>query len=127
MNKRAVLVGELAVADTERARLEADVSTAAARGRQFIAQAEADAARLVTAAQDLAQNGQQRYADAYTAATAGGWAPADLTHLGFAPSSSKTVRRRRPAGSPRTQQTPMTLTLPAQVAPADQDLKPAAQ
>jgi hypothetical protein len=116
MNERAALVGELGVMDAERRRLADEVAAAARRGRQLVADAEAEAARLVAAAQDVAQDGEQRYADVYGAATAEGWAPGDLKALGFAPSSNNPPRRRRSTPLPaETNQPP--LTLPAQPAP----------
>jgi hypothetical protein len=92
---RAALVGELGVAAAERTQLATDVTAATDRGRELITAAEAEAARLVAAAQDLVADGEQRYADAYTAATAAGWAPADLTTLGFPPCAPTTRRRRQ--------------------------------
>ena len=94
---RAALVGELGVATVERTQLAAGIVTASDRGRQLVADAETEADRLVAAAQELAAAGEQRYTDAYTAATAAGWTPADLTALGF-PAGTPTPRRRRQAG-----------------------------
>jgi len=66
-------------------------------------QAQAEAARLVAAAHELADDGAQRYINAYTAATAAGWTPTDLTALGFHLATGSTPRRRRshvPAAEP---------------------------
>lgn len=98
VNGRAGLVGELGVVQAELARLAEEVAQAAARGRQLVADAEAEAANLVAAAQDCAREGEQRYADAYGAATGGGWTAADLTALGFQPTGSS-PRRRRPVAA----------------------------
>jgi hypothetical protein len=94
---RAALVGELGVAAAERTQLIADVTTATDRGRELIAAAEAEAAHLVAAARHLVADGEQRYTDAYTAATTAGWTPADLTALGYPPATTNTARRRRQA------------------------------
>lgn len=96
ITSRTALIGELGVAQAERSQLDADVAAAAEQGRQLIAAAEADAARLLQTAQAAIQDADQRYADLYTAATAAGWAPADLTALGFAPAAGTQARRRRP-------------------------------
>jgi hypothetical protein len=100
MNSRAAVVGELGVAGAERGRLAEEVDAATALGRQLVAQAEAEAARLVTAAEERAEQGAQNFADAYAAATAAGWAPADLAALGFEPRPSR--RRRRAAADVST-------------------------
>jgi hypothetical protein len=121
MNSRAALVGELGVVHADRARLAKDVVDAAARGRQFIVDAEAEAARLVAGAQDLAQDGEHRYADAYGAATAGGWTATDLTVLGFQPVASG--RRRRPAVE-QPELVPQVATVPERS--AEQEPQPAA-
>jgi hypothetical protein len=121
INNRAVLVGEFGVTSVERGRLAGDVAAAAARGQQLVADAEAEAARLVAAAQDLAQDGEQRYADAYSAATAGGWTAADLTALGFQP--APTGRRRRSAVE-QPELAPQAATVPEQ--PAEHERQPAA-
>ncbi len=126
MNSRAALVGELGVLHADRARLAQDVVDAASRGRQLIADAEAEAARLVAAAQNLAQDGEQRYADAYSAATTGGWAPADLHALGFQPVNGSGSRRRRVAVD-QPELTPPVVTLPEQTDPHDQQPASAAQ
>lgn len=103
MNSRAAVVGELAVASAERAQLETQVTVASERGRQLVAKAEAEAARLLNAAQVCVQDAEQHYADVYSATTAAGWAPADLTALGFHPVPTSTRRRRStpdpPAGN----------------------------
>lgn len=96
---RAALVGEVGVAAAERTQLTDDITAATERGRQLVASAQAEAARLVAAAQDLVTAGEQRYTDAYTAATAAGWTPSDLTALGFPPATSTPTRRRRPAAT----------------------------
>ena len=95
INNRATLIGELGVAQAERAQLEADVTTAADRGRQLVAAAEAEASRLLETAQSCVRDAEQRYTDVYGAATAAGWAPADLATLGFQPADSSTGPRRR--------------------------------
>ncbi len=95
INSRAAVVGELGVVSADRGRLAEDVHTATVLGRRLVAEAEAQAAHLVAAAQERAEQGAQRFADAYAAATAAGWAPADLTALGFDAPVNR--RRRRPA------------------------------
>lgn len=119
MNSRATLVGQLGVTHAEKARLAEDVVAAAARGQQLVADAEAEAARLVAAAQDLTQDGEQRYADAYNAAMTGGWTPADLHALGFQPTNSSGPRRRR-APIEQPELAPPAVTLPQQTDPHDQ-------
>ena len=98
ITSRAALVGELGVTQAERTRLAQEVLAATEHGRQLVAAAQAEAARLVAAAQDLVHDGEQRYADAYTAATTAGWTTGDLTALGFQPSPSTNPRRRRTTG-----------------------------
>ena len=117
MTSRAALVGELGVAHAERMRLAQDVHAAADHGRQLVANAQAEAARLVAAAQDLVHDGEQRYGDAYTAATTAGWTTGDLTALGFQPSPSTTPRRRRTAADPVQQP---AAAVPAQPAGPEQ-------
>lgn len=122
ITNRAALVGELGVAAAERTQLAADVTAADERGRQLVADAEAQAARLVAAVQDLVADGEQRYADAYTAATAAGWAPSDLTALGFPPVATSSTRRRRPSpAQPPTVELPTAtiVSVPAQQADDD--------
>jgi len=97
VNSRAAVVGELGVMYAERARLAEEMNAATARGRQLIADAQAEASGLVAAAQDFAQAGAQLYADAYEVAATGGWTAADLAALGFEPTSRGTRRRRAPA------------------------------
>ena len=126
MNSRAALVGELGVMHAERTRLANDVVDAAARGRQLVADAEAEAARLVAAAQDLAQDGGQRYADAYNAATTGGWTAGDLHALGFQPINGSGPRRRR-SNVEQPELPPPVVTLPEQADPHDQQPAPVAQ
>jgi hypothetical protein len=116
MNERAALVGELGVMDAERRRLADEVAAATRRGQQLVAEAETNAARLVAAAQDLAQDGEQRYAEVYSAATAGGWTAGDLTALGFAPGSNNPQRRRR-STTPSAGTDQPTIALPEQPAP----------
>ena len=111
---RAALVGELGVAAAERTALANDITAAIDRGRELVASAEAEAARLVATAQELAATGHERYTDAYTAATAAGWTPADLTALGYAPSTPSTPRsprRRRPSPADSPQQPSRTNTI----------------
>ena len=110
---RAALVGELGVAHANRTQLADDISVATARGRQLLAAAEAEAARVLAAAHDLAHDGETRYADVYSAATAAGWTPADLSALGFPPSSTSTQRRRRTPAAP-SQPAPRPAVLPEQ-------------
>ncbi len=126
MNSRATLVGELGVLQAERTRLAGDVVDAAARGRHMVADAEAEAARVVAAAQDLAQDGEHRYADAYSAATTGGWAPADLHALGFPPVNGSGTRRRR-AAVEQPEPTPPVVALPERTDPQHQQPAPVAQ
>lgn len=113
ITSRTALVGQLGVAHAERTQLTADVTAAAARGRQLVEAAEAEAARLVAAAQDLAADGETRYADVYSAATTEGWTPADLTALGFATGNTTPQRRRRTL-APTTEPAPRPVTLPEQ-------------
>lgn len=122
MTSRAALVGELGVVHAERTQLAEDVTVATARGRELVAAADAEAARLVAAAQDLAQDGEQRYADAYGAATAAGWTPIDLTALGFQPATGSSPRRRRtPVEQPElTPPAETSVTLPEQHVEHDQ-------
>lgn len=103
INDRATFVGELGVVQAERTQLEDDVATAAERGRQLVAEAQAEAARLLEHAQGGVRDAEQHYNDVYTAATAAGWAPADLTALGFAPATtgSKSRQRRAPRRADR--------------------------
>ncbi len=124
VNSRAALVGDLGVMQAERARLAEEVAEAATRGRQLVADAETEAAQLVAAIQDRAQEGEQHYADAYGAATGGGWTAADLTALGFQPAGSS-PRRRRPAAAeqpepaaPLVEPYAPTVDVPAQPQPA---------
>lgn len=119
INSRAALVGELGVAHAERTHLSEGVGDATERGRQLLADAQAEADRLVSAAQALAQEGQQRYTDAYNAATATGWTPGDLDALGFAATDSN-PRRRRPSPEP-VQPATGEVTVPRQA-----DLQPSA-
>lgn len=95
LTSRAAVAGEVGVVAAERAQLAEDVTAATSRGRDLIAAAEAEAARLIAAAQDLVVEADQRYADVYSAATGAGWTPADLTALGFQPAPAGTTRRRR--------------------------------
>lgn len=105
---RAALIGELGVLQTEHARLTDDAAQVAARGRQLVADAEAEAARLLATAHGLTRDNEQRYSDAYTAAAAAGWTPADLAALGYQPTTGSTAggtagsasRRRRPQPDP---------------------------
>lgn len=97
INSRATLIGELGVAQAERTQLDADVAAAAERGRQLIAEAQDEAARLLETVQTAVRDADQRYTDVYGAATAAGWAPADLSALGFQPNGNTSPRRRRPA------------------------------
>ncbi len=108
ITSRAAHVGELGVADAERTRLAQDVLTATDHGHQLVAAAQAEAARLVAAAQDLVHDGEQRYADAYTAATTAGWSTGDLSALGFQPSPTSNPRRR-----PTTVEPPQKASAPA--------------
>lgn len=100
INSRAALVGELGVAAAERLQLSDEVNAAAGRGRQLVEAAEVEAARLLAGAHDLVMTGEQRYTDVYTAATAAGWAPADLTALGFASPGTATRQRRQARTAP---------------------------
>ena len=93
---RAAVVGELAVAHAERTQVDALVTSAGERGRQLVAAAEAEAAGLLDTAQAGVRHADQRYADVYSAATAAGWAAADLTALGFQPAPTRTRRRTSP-------------------------------
>lgn len=93
ISDRAALVGQLGVLQAERTYLADAVAAARVRARQLVIEAEAEGKRLVTAARELAQIGEQRYADAYGAATTGGWTPVDLTALGF--TTANTAARRR--------------------------------
>lgn len=56
----AAVVGELGVVQAERAQLAEDVAAASTRGRELVAAAEAEAARLFAAAQDLVAAADQR-------------------------------------------------------------------
>lgn len=94
MNSRAALIGELAVASAERDQLDAAVTAAGDRGRQLVTAAQDEADQLLATAQAHVRDANQRYADLYNAATTSGWAPADLSALGF-PSSLPGARRRR--------------------------------
>ncbi len=128
ITSRAALVGELGVLHAERARLATDTDDATERGRQLVADAQAQAAHLVAAARDLSRDADQRYTHAYDAATSGGWTPTDLTALGFQPAQpAQPANRRRRSTSdaappltasdlPLPQQTPGT-TDPADAAP----------
>ncbi len=83
---------------------------------------EAEAARLAAAAQALAADGRQRYTDAYTAATAGGWATSDLTALGFLAATTTASRRRAHRADPdglTTHPTPAG-SVPEQPSPGDE-------
>ena len=113
INDRAALIGELAVARADRTQLDTDITAACERGRQLVAAAEAEAAGLLDTAQAGVRQADQRYADVYSAATAAGWAAADLTALGFAPGNSPR-RRRSTTSSAGPDQPP--ITLPAQPA-----------
>ena len=95
LNSRAAVVGDLAVAHADRARLADEVEAASKRGRDLVAAAEAEAARLLAAAQDEVGNGERRYADLYGAATAAGWTAADLAALGFPAGTAAGAKRRR--------------------------------
>ena len=96
INDRAALIGELAVARAERSQLDINIAAAGERGRQLVAAAEAEAAGLLDTAQAGVRHADQRYADVYSAATAAGWAAADLTALGFQPAPTRTRRRTSP-------------------------------
>lgn len=100
INDRAALIGELGVAQAERTQLDTDVTAAAERGRQLLAEAEADAARLLESAQARVRDAGARYADVYSAATAAGWTPADLAALGFRPSPGSSSGRRTSPSQP---------------------------
>ncbi len=115
ISHRATLVGELGVAQAERTQLEDDVAAAAERGRQLIAEAQAEAARLLEHAQACVRDAEQRYTDVYTSATAAGWTPADLTALGFQPATGSRPRQRR-ASAEQTGTAPAepSVTLPEQ-------------
>lgn len=89
INDRAGLVGELGVADAERTRLATDLEAAAGRGRELVAAAEQEAARLVEEAQKDLADGETHYATVRTAATDGGWLTADLTALGYPPTKGR--------------------------------------
>ena len=99
ISQRAARVGDLGVLRAERAQLADDVTTAQAQGQHLVAAAQAEAGALVQAARDLALDGEQRYADAYSAATAAGWIADDLAALGYQPAQTKTrsPRRRQPS------------------------------
>lgn len=97
ITSRAAVIGELGVVQAERAQLAQDVTAANARGRELVASAEAEATRLVDAAQDLVVDADQRYAHVYSAATGAGWTAADLNALGFQPDTEGSSRRRRGA------------------------------
>ena len=128
INNRAALIGELGVARAERTQLDADVATAVDRGRQLIAEAPAEAARLLEDAQTCVRDADQRYADVYSATTAASWTPADLTALGFPAGQAHTALRRRPAvarsaGAQPPTTTPATaVTVPLQQTDLTADL-----
>ena len=105
----------------ERAKLAEDVATATTRGRDLFAAAETEAARLVTAAQDLVVDADQRYADIYSAATTAGWTPTDLNALGFQPAAG-THRQR---SGPRAAQARATTSVPQQPTAHDDRSTPA--
>ena len=126
INDRAALIGELAVARAERTQRDTDIAAAGERGRQLVAAAEAEAAALLDTAQAGVRHADQRYADVYSAATAAGWAAADLTALGFQPSNN--ARRRRPDIAQPPDRTPSTtepasptVTVPGQQTQPHQD------
>lgn len=124
ITSRAVVVGELGVVAAERAQLAEGVSAANRRGRDLVAAAEAEAARLVAAAQDLVAEADQRYTDVYNAATGAGWTSADLVALGFQPGTASTTRRRRAAVEQPALMAPSDapLTLPEQNSHRDHEL-----
>lgn len=124
MTSRAALVGELGVVQAELGQLAEDVAAVTTRGRQLVAAAEDEAARLVAAAQAVVVNSEQRYADVYGAATAGGWTPADLSALGFPPATGTSPRRRRsPIEQPELMPaTDTPLALPQQPGEPDQQV-----
>lgn len=126
MTSRAAVVGELGVVAAERAQLAEDVSAASRRGRDLVEAAQAEASRLVAAAQDLVAEADQRYADVYSAATGAGWTSADLSALGFQPGAASATRRRRAAVEQPALVAPSDapLTLPEQDRHRDQELVP---
>lgn len=115
INNRTAPIGELGVAQAERALLEAEVVAAAGRGRQLVAAAEDEAARLLEHAQSAVRNATERYADLYSAATMAGWTPADLAALGFDSTSphprraSTRAQREAPAPGPSPEQSHVTV------------------
>lgn len=95
---RTALIGELAVAQSERDAAQASIDDARERGRQMVREAEDRAAALVTRAREEADAVDVTYADTHAAAVAGGWSGPDLAQLGFpAP-----ARRSRPRPAPTT-------------------------
>ena len=109
ITSRTALIGELGVAQAERTQLDDDITAAAERGRALVAAAEAEAARMLQAAQACVRDADQHYTELYSAATAAGWAPTDLTALGFPPGDNPAPRRRRPiAAAPHQTQTSTT-------------------
>ena len=122
---RAALIGELAVARAERTQLDTDITAAGERGRQLVTAAQAEAAALLDTAQAGVRQADQRYADLYGAATAAGWAPADLTALGFAPSNDHPQRRRRSTTrAARADQPIITLAAQPALEPGDHHSSP---
>lgn len=62
--------------------------------------AQTEAARLLETAQTAVRDAEQHYTDVYGAATASGWAPADLAALGFSLRPRSTRRRRASISEP---------------------------
>lgn len=101
------------------------MAAAAARGRQLVADAQAEAAHLVADAQDLAQDGEQHYAAAYSAATTGGWTADDLIGLGFQPANNSGPRRRRALMEQPEPTAPVVRVVAVPEQPADREQEPA--
>ena len=114
MKARSAVIGELGVVNAERLRLAADVDTAAEQGRRLRTVAEERAAELLAGARDVARVGEQRYAEALTAAVSAGWTLEDLGLMGFPDVRAPSRRRRadpaeQAAGTPHREQRPSTV------------------
>jgi hypothetical protein len=92
--------GELGVALARRAEAAGTIAAAAdERAREIVRAAEAEAAAVVDRARQEATEADTGYAAAWRAATAAGWAPAQLRGMGYPRPSTPRRRAAAPASA----------------------------